>query len=91
MEPENHLFEEEIIFQTFIFGFHVNFQGCRWFRNPAVFCSKLTSVVENFPTICGVFSFRKKNIEKVVNACISENQQYVLIMFLDGCLGHNRR
>ena len=35
MEPENHLFEKEIIFQTFIFRFHVSFRGCTYpyFKN----------------------------------------------------------
>ena len=28
MEPENHPFEKENIFQAFIFGFHVKFRGC---------------------------------------------------------------
>ena len=28
MEPENHLIEKEIVFQTSILGFHVNFPGC---------------------------------------------------------------
>ena len=29
MEPENHPFEKENIFQTFMFGFHVKFWGCK--------------------------------------------------------------
>ena len=28
MEPKDHLFERKIIFQTIIFGFHVNLPGC---------------------------------------------------------------
>ena len=40
-EPEHHLFEEEIIFQTFMFAFHVNFQGGNWN------IKKLRKLVEN--------------------------------------------
>ena len=29
MEPNNHPIERKIIFQTSIFGFHVNFPGCK--------------------------------------------------------------
>ena len=41
MEPKNHPIEKECHLSNLHFGFHVNFQGCRWFTLPETNTSHL--------------------------------------------------
>ncbi len=63
MEPENQLIEKEIIFQTFIFGFHVSFREyitkctTKSGKNQRIWSKKYGSMFQC--TIDGSFDFRR--------------------------------
>ena len=76
MEPENHLFERKIIFQTFTIVFHVNFQGCHMFQSPKTKMeAKNDDEIDTMSLIFNGMSFRNKhktNINDNIQINLSE-------------------
>ena len=59
MEPKNRQLKRKIIFQTPIFGFHVNFPGCKSHRSSYLVAQTKVSPMIPFDLV-GKFSLREQ-------------------------------